>query len=123
MTKRKRRRAPNDGGAIDQRASGRWRLRVRIDGRQITYGTFETEDGAVRAQARWRFTHLLPADDPELAPELPPDAEANMAVGGIRCDEWFERWQLAKAGRRSMVRVGSGRGGAASTAARDRAQW
>ena len=59
MAKRKRRRAPNDGGTIDQRASGRWRLRVRIDGRQFTYGTFETEDEAVRAQARWRFTHLL----------------------------------------------------------------
>jgi integrase len=123
MAKRKRRRAPNDGGTIDQRASGRWRLRVRIDGRQFTYGTYETEDEAVRAQARWRFTHLLPADDPERLPELPLDAAANMAVGGVRCDEWFERWQMAKAERRSMVRVGSGRGGAASTAARDRAQW
>lgn len=51
MAKGKRRRAPNDGGSIDRRSSGRWRLRVRIDDRQVAYGTFETEDEAVRAQA------------------------------------------------------------------------
>lgn len=119
MAKRKRRRAPNDGGSIDQRPGGRWRLRVRIDDRQVSYGTYETEDEAVRAQARWRVTHLLPADDPELVPELP----TSVMVGGVCCDEWFVRWQEAKAARRSMVRVGSGRGGSESTGARDRAQW
>jgi hypothetical protein len=80
MAKGKRRRAPNDGGSIDQRPSGRWRLRVRIDDRQVAYGTFETEDEAVRAQARWRVTHLLPADDPELNPEVP----VSVLVGGPR---------------------------------------
>ena len=48
---------------------------------------------------------------------------ASVAVGGVRCDEWFARWQEAKEARRSRVRVGKKRGGAASTAARDRAQW
>ncbi|MGH9071563.1 MAG: tyrosine-type recombinase/integrase [Acidimicrobiales bacterium] len=119
MAKRKRRRGLNDAGSIDQRPSGRWRLRVRVDGRQVVYGTYETEEEAFGAQARWRLTHLLPSDDPSLAVEPP----ASVTVGGIRCDQWFERWQEAKARRCSVVRVGSGRGGAASTAARDRAQW
>ena len=119
VTRRRRRRAPNEGGSIDQRPSGRWRLRVRVDGRQVVYGTYETEDEAVRAQARWRLTGLLPADDPALTVERP----ASVAVGGARCDEWFTRWQEAKAARRSMVQLSRGRGGAASTAARDRAQW
>lgn len=69
MPKRKRRRAPNDGGSIDQLPSGRWRLRVRLDGRQATYGLFESEEDAFQAQARWRLVHLLPADDPQLSPE------------------------------------------------------
>jgi hypothetical protein len=47
----------------------------------------------------------------------------NVTVGGVRCNEWFDRWQKAKIERRSRVRIGRGRGGAASTAARDRAQW
>jgi hypothetical protein len=66
---------------------GRWRLRVSIEGRQATYGTYPTEDLAPDAQARWRLTHLLPADDPEQAVDLP----ASVAVGGVRCDEWFVR--------------------------------
>lgn len=119
MARKKRQRGLNDGGAVDQRPSGRWRLRVSLDGRQVTYGTYETEDQAATAQARWRLTHLLPADDPDLVMEKP----ASVAVGGVRCNEWFERWQEAKQGRRSRVRVGKKRGGAASTAARDRAQW
>lgn len=119
MAKRRRRRGPNEGGTIDQRSSGRWRLRVRADGRQVVYGTYDTEEQAFQAQARWRLARLLPADDPEQLGELPP----SVAVGGVRCDEWFERWQEAKAERRSVVRVGTGRGGSASTAARDRAQW
>jgi integrase len=119
MPKRRRHRAPNEGGSIDQRPSGRWRLRVRIDGRQVAYGTYETEDEAVSAQARWRVTHLLPSDDPDLTPVVP----ASLMVDGVRCDEWFDRWQQAKLARHSMVRVGTGRGGSASTGARDRAQW
>jgi hypothetical protein len=119
VAKKKRQRGLNDGGAIDQRPSGRWRLRVSLDGRQVIYGTYETEDEAATAQARWRLTHLLPADDPQLAVEKP----ASVAAGGVRCDEWFERWQAAKEARQSRVRVGRQRGGAASTAARDRAQW
>src|ERR1700677_4144676 len=95
VARKKRQRGLNDGGAIDQRPSGRWRLRVSLDGRQVTYGTYETEEEAARAQARWRLTRLLPANDPELAVEKP----ASVAVGGVRCDEWFERWQEAKAGR------------------------
>jgi hypothetical protein len=85
----------------------------------VTYGIYETEEEAFRAQARWRLTQLLPVDDPDLTSELP----ASVAVGGVPCDEWFERWQQAKAARRSMVRVGGARGGAPSTRARDRAQW
>jgi integrase len=119
MAKGKRRRAPNDGGSIDQRPSGRWRLRVRVDDRQVAYGTYETEDEALRAQARWRVTHLLPADDPQLTPEVP----ISVLVDGVRCDEWFVRWQEAKSARRSKVRVGGARGGSESTRARDRAQW
>lgn len=92
---------------------------MRLEGRQVTYGLYETEEDAFRAQARWRLTHLLAADDPELAEPAP----ASVAVGGVRCDEWFERWQAAKGERRSMVRLELGRGGAPSTAARDRAQW
>ena len=49
MANRRGRRAPNDGGSIDQRPSGRWRLRVRLEGRQTTYGLYEDE--AWRAQA------------------------------------------------------------------------
>jgi integrase len=92
---------------------------VSIEGRQATYGTYITEDLAADAQARWRLTHLLAADDPEQAVELP----VSVAVGGVRCDEWFVRWQEAKKARRSRVRVNNKRGGAESTAARDRAYW
>lgn len=74
---------------------------------------------AADAQARWRLTHLLPADDPEQIVDLP----ASVAVGEIRCDEWFTRWQVAKKARKSQVRVNDKRGGAESTAARDRAYW
>jgi len=106
-------------GTIAKRPDGRWRLRVSIDGRQVTYGTYSKEDQAADAQARWRLTHLLPADDPEQSVELP----ASVAVGGVRCDEWFVRWQEAKKARRSRVRVNNKRGGAESTGARDRAYW
>jgi integrase len=92
---------------------------VSIDGKQVTYGLYATENGAADAQARWRLTHLLPADDVEQSVDLP----ASVAVGGVRCDEWFERWLEAKKARRSMVRVNKKRGGAESTAARDRAYW
>lgn len=104
MAYRRRRRAPNDGGTIDQRPSGRWRLRVRIDGRQVSYRLYETEEEAWRAQARWRLTHLLPADDPDEVEPVP----ANVTVGGVRCNEWFARWQQAKAEHRSLVRLGDG---------------
>jgi integrase len=107
-------------GAIDQLPSGRWRLRVPLDaGGRATYGTYATEELAAVAQSRWNLTHLLPADDPQQAVELP----ASVAVGGVRCDEWFERWQEAKRARLSMMRVNKKRGGAESTAARDRACW
>src|SRR5438270_3136818 len=77
MAKQRRPRAPNDGGSIDQRPSGRWRLRVRPDGWQVTYGLYETEGEALQAQARWRLTHLLSCDDPDLNVEVP----ASVAVG------------------------------------------
>jgi hypothetical protein len=57
-------------------------------------------------QARWRLTHLLPADDPQQIVALPP----SVAVGGVLCNEWFERWQEAKTARRSRVRVNMKRG-------------
>ena len=119
MAKRRRSRGIRGAGTITQLPSGRWRLRVTLGDRQVTYGTFPTEDEASDAQARWRLTHLLPADDPEQAVELPP----SVAVGGVRCDEWFVRWQEAKKARQSRVRVNKKRGGAESTAARDRACW
>src|ERR1700728_5470233 len=80
MAKRRRSRAIQGAGTITQLPSGRWRLRVTIDGRQATYGTYLTEDLAADAQARWCLTHLLPADDPEQAVEAP----ASVAVGGVR---------------------------------------
>ena len=66
MAKRKRRRSRNDGGTIDQRDSRRRPLRFSSSGRQATYGIFETEEEAVRVQARWNMPQLLPADAPEL---------------------------------------------------------
>ena len=120
MAKKRRSRGMRGAGAIDQLPGGRWRLRVPLDtGGRATYGTYVTEELAVVAQSRWNLTHLLPADDPEQAVELP----ASVAVGGVRCDEWFLRWQEAKKARRSRVRVNKKRGGAESTAARDRACW
>jgi integrase len=117
---RRRKRGLRGVGTIDQMPSGRWRLRVPLEGGgRATYGTFATEELAGAAQARWRLTHLLAEDDPEQVVELP----ASVAVGGVRCDEWFERWQEAKKARRSRVRVTTKRGGAATTAARDRACW
>jgi hypothetical protein len=120
MAKRRRSRGMRGAGAIDQLPSGRWRLRVPVDtGGRATYGTYISEELAAVAQSRWNLTHLLPEDDPEQAVELP----ASVAVGGVRCDEWFVRWQEAKKARRSRVRVNKKRGGAESTAARDRACW
>jgi integrase len=119
MAKRRRSRGIRGAGTITQLPSGRWRLRVTLGERQLTYGTYLTEDQASDAQARWRLTRLLPADDPDQAVELP----ASVAVGGVRCDEWFVRWQEAKKARQSMMRVNRKRGGAESTAARDRACW
>ena len=115
--RRVRRRGRRGSGSIEQLANGRWRLKVSHDGRKVTYGTYATEDEAATAQARWKLTGLLPADDPQV--EMP----ASVAVGGVRSDEWFERWQGAKRARSSIVRAGRRRGGAESTAARDRAQW
>jgi integrase len=119
MAKRKRTRGVRGTGTIAQLPGGQWRLRVTLDGRQVDYGFYATEELAGDAQARWRLTHLLPGDDPQQVVELP----ASVAVGGIRCDEWFARWQNAKKARQSRVRVNSKRGGAESTAARDRAYW
>ncbi|MDQ6837672.1 MAG: tyrosine-type recombinase/integrase, partial [Actinomycetota bacterium] len=120
MARRKRQRGPRGVGAIDQLPSGRWRLRVPLDdGRRATYGTYVTDALAGEAQARWRLTHLLAEDDPQQAVKVP----AAVAVGGVRCDEWFDRWQDAKKARRSRVRVNNKRGGAETTAARDRAYW
>lgn len=119
--KRGRLKARKGGGGIDQLPSGRWRLRVQLPDRQVTYGVYDTEDEAVAAQDRWRLTHLLPADDPII--EVPHDAVVNVAVGGVRCSEWFDRCLVAKRARRSVVRVDGGRGGAASAEAKDRAQW
>jgi hypothetical protein len=69
MTRRRRTRGMRGAGTIAKRPDGRWRLRVSINGRQVTYGTYSTEDRAADAQARWRLTHLLPVDDPEQAVE------------------------------------------------------
>jgi hypothetical protein len=81
---------PGDG----QRSPGRlW----------VLYGTQEL---AGDTQARWRLTHLLPGDDPQQGVGLP----ASVAVSGIRCDEWFARWQDAKRSRRSRVRINNKRG-------------
>jgi integrase len=117
---RRRKRGVRGVGTIDQLPSGRWRLRVPLEGGgRATYGTYLTEEQAGAAQARWRLTHLLAEDDPEQVVELP----ASVTVGGVRCDEWFARWQEAKKARRARVRVTTKRGGAATTAARDRACW
>jgi integrase len=120
MAKKRRDRGFRGAGSIDLQPSGRWRLRVPVEGGgRATYGHFVTEELAVEAQARWLLTHLLADDDPAQAVEVP----ASVPVGGVRCDEWFDRWQDAKKARRSLVRVNKKRGGAESTAARDRAYW
>ncbi len=104
-----------------QTSSRRWRLRVSIDGRQVTYGTYETEGEAADAQARWRLTHHLPAYELEPAVDRPTSVSCD-CEHALRT-EWFGRWQEAKKARRSRVRVNNKRGGAESTAARDRACW
>ena len=76
VQRRVRRRGRRGAGTLEQLANGRWRLKVSHDGRKVTYGTYATEDEAATAQARWRLTGLLPADDPQV--ELP----ASVAVGG-----------------------------------------
>lgn len=119
MARRIRKRSIRGGGTIDQMPSGRWRLRVAIAGKKITYGIYSTEEAAITAQGRWRTTHLLPADDPE----PPVDVPASLTSSGLTCEEWFERWQAAKKGRRSRVRVNKKRGGAISTASRDLSAW
>ena len=50
---------------------------MTFEGRQVTYGTYLTEDLAGDTQARWRLTQLLPAADPEQIVALP----ASGAVG------------------------------------------
>jgi len=119
MAKRRRTRGIRGAGTIIQLPGGQWRLRVSMGGCQVDYGFYATEELAGDAQARWRLTHLPPEDDPQQVVELP----ASVAVAGIRCDEWFARWQDAKKARRSRVRVDNKRGGADSAAARDRAYW
>ncbi|HEY1651449.1 MAG TPA: tyrosine-type recombinase/integrase [Acidimicrobiales bacterium] len=119
MAAKRRQRGLSGAGTIAQTSSRRWRLRVPIDGRQVTYGTYASEREAADAQAPWRLTHRLPANEVELAGE----GLTSVATGGMHCDEWFGRWQEAKRARRSRVRVNNKRGGAESTAARDRACW
>jgi hypothetical protein len=61
MAKRRRSRGLRGAGTIDQLPSGRWRLRVPQDtGGRATYGTYDTEELAAKAQARWQLTRLLP---------------------------------------------------------------
>jgi hypothetical protein len=79
MARTRRIRGLNGAGTITQLPSGRWRLRVTIGGRQFTYGTYLTEYLAADAQARWRLTHLLPADDRDQALDLP----GSVAVGDV----------------------------------------
>jgi len=83
-----------------------------------TYGTYVTEELAAEAQARWQLTRLVADDDPQDV-AIP----ASVAVGAVRCDEGFTRWQEAKKARGSLTRVNGKRGRAESTAARDRACW
>src|ERR1700728_1323981 len=119
MATRRRRVGVRGTGSITQLPGGQWPPTVTVRGRQVDYGFYATEELAGDAQARWRLTHLLPGDDPQQPVDLP----ASVAVGGIRCDEWFVRWQEAKKARRSRVRINNKRGGADSTAARYRAYW
>jgi hypothetical protein len=118
MATKRRRRGLRGAGSITQTPSRRWRLRVPLDGRQVTYGTYETESEAADAQAQWRLTHRLPLEEIEVTVRA-----VSIPVGVMHCDHWFERWQEAKKARRSRVRVNNKRGGAESTAARDRACW
>jgi hypothetical protein len=119
MANRRRSRGIQGVGTITQLPSCRWRLRVTSEGRQITYATYLTEDLVADAQARWRLTHLLPPDDDKQIVDL----LVSVAVGGVRCEEWFARWPLAKKADDRRVRVNNKRGGAESTAERDRAYW
>ena len=49
MPAKRRIRGLRGAGTITQTSSRRWRLRVPIDGRQVTYGTYETEGEAADA--------------------------------------------------------------------------
>ena len=103
MASKRRTRGLRGAGSITKTPSRRWRLRVPVDGRQVTYGTYETESKAADAQARWRLTHRLPADDLDYGMSGP----VSVPESGVQCNEWFGRWQEAKKARRSRVRVKS----------------
>jgi integrase len=100
--------------------SGRWRVRVPYEGGYANYGVYDTEAEARRAQGRWANTHLLPGDDPAATEPLAVTAQAPVPK---RCDELFEEWQEAKAARSRLVRTRNQRGGAETTAQRDRDCW
>jgi hypothetical protein len=70
MAARKRVRGIRGAGSITELPGGQWRFRVTVRGRQVDYGYYRTEELAGLAQARWRLTHLLPAEDPEHLIEL-----------------------------------------------------
>ena len=119
MAPKRRTRGLRGAGSITKISSRRWRLRVPVDGRQVTYGTYETESEAADAQALWRLSHRLPIADVDHGVHR----TVSVLESGVHCNEWFGRWQEAKKARRSRVRVNNKRGGAESTAARDRACW
>ena len=119
--KTQRSRAFGGPAQSTQLPGGQWRLRVSwTTGARSTTRFYPTEDTGLGSPGQ------VASDPPPagwIISQQAVERPASVAVGGVRCDEWFERWQEAKSARRSLVRVNKKRGGAESTAARDRAYW
>ena len=100
-TSKKQIRGLRGAGQVAQLPSGRWRLRVPVGGKRVTYGVYESQRDAVLAQDRWLVTGLLPSQEEQpRVPDLPLTTDS--------MDVWFTRWQEAKAERESIARGGWG---------------
>ena len=102
-------------GTVGQLASGRWRARIRLDGRQHSLGTYATESEAWAvvdaAQDELHRGHVVVGGADTLLLHGPRwlDARELDGVRGIRTERsrWrnhFETWDLAAAPMRTITR-------------------
>ena len=89
-------------------------------GGRATYGTY-----AHRRAGRGALSPvgISPTCCPQTIPNRPSSSRQALRSEECAATSGFVRWQEAKKARRSRVRVNKKRGGAESTAARDRACW